>query len=476
MAGVVKLPSGKLRGWYMDSEGQQRFLKASDLKEKDVRQEAESRERKERLIRSGDIPRPKPSDKPRLICEVIEEYLAWGSSQGGHGGRPWSTDHTRHQVSRLRYWQQRLNVNYIADISLPQVENALQELQHKGRVSEGWRNRKVNARPLRGKTLQEYAATLKSLCVWAKSRNYLAVDPLEELAEFDTTPGFVRRAITADEINRILDAATRTEDRLLFEVAICTGYRRGELRALRVRNLDVNGCTLPLAAEFCKGRKDSRQPIPRALAAKLKASCEGKPEDAPLLLVKDKPHERLYIAMARCKPPIQRMGPGGKVDLHALRSAYTTLAMEAGANVKELQELARHSTAELTMKVYAKARTPRLHALVEKISESILPAQREEHKSAVGVESIISHDKIYAQSMHENSETGNSTYEKQEYPQGDLNPRPQAENLMSWAGLDDGDPERYSEASYLSFRGAAISNPARRWALHTQGHAPTRIY
>ena len=62
----------------------------------------------------------------------------------------------------------------------------------------------------------------------------------------------------------------------------------------------------------------------------------------------------------------------GKLDFAALRNSYVTLAAEAGANVKELQTLARHSTPALTMNVYARNRNGRLSELAEKIGETVL--------------------------------------------------------------------------------------------------------
>lgn len=59
-------------------------------------------------------------------------------------------------------------------------------------------------------------------------------------------------------------------------------------------------------------------------------------------------------------------------DFAALRNSYVTLAAEAGANVKELQTLARHSTPDLTLNVYAKNRNERLSELAEKIGKNIL--------------------------------------------------------------------------------------------------------
>lgn len=69
------------------------------------------------------------------------------------------------------------------------------------------------------------------------------------------------------------------------------------------------------------------------------------------------------------------MTKDGKMDFAALRDSYVTLAAEAGANVKELQALARHSTPVLTLNVYAKKRDERLAELAERIGESVLPEQ-----------------------------------------------------------------------------------------------------
>src|SRR5437868_6774041 len=46
-------------------------------------------------IRKGLRPPPKESEKKQFLSERIDEYLAWGESQGGHGGFPWSDNHSR---------------------------------------------------------------------------------------------------------------------------------------------------------------------------------------------------------------------------------------------------------------------------------------------------------------------------------------------------------------------------------------------
>src|SRR5437762_2386554 len=56
-------------------------------------------------IRKGLRAPPKESDKPRPFEEVAAEYLAWGLSQGGHGGRPWSDKHASNRRAHLNFWQ-----------------------------------------------------------------------------------------------------------------------------------------------------------------------------------------------------------------------------------------------------------------------------------------------------------------------------------------------------------------------------------
>ena len=62
----------------------------------------------------------------------------------------------------------------------------------------------------------------------------------------------------------------------------------------------------------------------------------------------------------------------GKIDFHGARRAFCTLLLEAGANPAEVQALMRHSDARTTMQIYARARTPRLGELAEKVGEVLL--------------------------------------------------------------------------------------------------------
>jgi integrase len=184
--------------------------------------------------------------------------------------------------------------------------------------------------------------TLVALCNWCVDRDYLEANPLRKLRRFDITPRTTRRALTREEIDRLLSVA-EPDRRLLYEVALCSGLRAKELRSLKVADLDTNSNGLWLDAAWTKNRKAGFQPLPPDLVCRLAAKSAGKAPGRPLLTVPKWQGEALAWDMKRAGIP--RDVPGrGKVDFHALRVTLTTLLVESGANVKEAQSLLRHST------------------------------------------------------------------------------------------------------------------------------------
>ncbi len=74
------------------------------------------------------------------------------------------------------------------------------------------------------------------------------------------------------------------------------------------------------------------------------------------------------------------------IPVTALRATYVTLLMDTTANIKEATSLGRHSTGDLTINVYAKARQSGLHEITECVGEMALngPDIPEEDMSITG--------------------------------------------------------------------------------------------
>src|SRR5688500_8053948 len=111
MAGVrsKSIKGGKYQGWFFDAKGGRKFF--TDTRSKRETERLALRfEDEHRQIRVGNAPEPDLVERHgnRHFDEVVDEYLAWGESQGGRGGRPWSKEHTLKRQTHLRWWQQHL--------------------------------------------------------------------------------------------------------------------------------------------------------------------------------------------------------------------------------------------------------------------------------------------------------------------------------------------------------------------------------
>jgi integrase len=90
----------------------------------------------------------------------------------------------------------------------------------------------------------------------------------------------------------------------------------------------------------------------------------------PLLWVPVHPHRHIYADLDAAG--VAKRLPGlGKVDFHALRVTFATLLMESGASAKECLTLMRHSTMQMTLDRYIKARPERLQAAAETVWQTM---------------------------------------------------------------------------------------------------------
>ena len=253
--------------------------------------------------------------------------------------------------------------------------------------------------------MANYAESLGAFCDWCVKRGYLDNDPLAALVPFDTTPQIRRRAMTVDEINRLLEAAPPYR-RLLYETAFLSGLRANELRNLAVDHLEVERGGLRLDADWTKNRKEGFQWLPRAAVQSLQDFAEtgeakrlyerfcgrkdvvNRPPANPLLYVPSHPAREIDKDLETAGIP--KHAPGGKLDFHACRVAYINLVLESSnVTVKEAQALARHTTPELTMNVYGRVRNERLSEVVEDVGKTLLQEQKcvpSVYRRAVGAE------------------------------------------------------------------------------------------
>jgi len=376
VAGVRKRPNkrgGNFQGWFIDYTGKRRFFLGVSNRA-DTLEMAKQLEAEHRKMRNGLAPLPTSAlhHRNRQFSEVVEEYLAWGRTFGRKDGKPWTAAHAARKADYLKKWGDTLELETLVDLDgiLPKVESALREMAQEGKT---------------GSTLRNRAKALTSFCRWCVRHKYLHESPLRDLTPISGTSRTQRRALSVSEIAKLLAVAPDYR-RLLYATALLSGLRVSELRALRRQNLDeVNG-GLNLSPTWTKNRRPGFQVLPVKLVRELAAFADSGvvpslyrqlavrfayPKDA-LLVVPS--HASRWLDRDMEKAGIVKVNQEGRLDFHALRGSFTTLAVESGANVKEAQVLARHATPELTMNRYARARDARLGELIESVGAKVLPA------------------------------------------------------------------------------------------------------
>ena len=259
----------------------------------------------------------------------------------------------------LEWWREALNLEVIGDVELHPVEVAIQDMLEAGAHTP--------------KTVALRVEALRALCLWCVRRSILPLNPLAALGRIDTRPRVPHRALNDAEVAALFSVATPAR-RLAYETALATGYRVAELRALKDANLDPFGPALTLGAAFTKNRQDARQPITPDLFDRLKAHAKGKPEDAPLLSLPCMQTTAPLIAADYAKARVRLETKDGKATWHSLRKTYIDAVVRSGADLKTCMTLARHSTATMTMEVYASADPALLHSAAAAAAEHVRQA------------------------------------------------------------------------------------------------------
>jgi integrase len=218
---------------------------------------------------------------------------------------------------------------------------------------------------------------LKAFASWLVDAERLARNPLRKLTKIKITEyRHKRRTPTDDEVRKLAAAVdvpaarvrghmTGPQRMLAYRLAMATGFRFGEVRALSRECFDIDAGVVTLPARKDKRRKGVRQPLPAWLVEELRAwfGAGGGCWTFP----KHKAHRILRADLKAAGVPYTVAGPECELyfDFGSLRRWYVSrLAEQPGIDPKTLMDLARHSTADLTLRVYMDGSDDRQRAAV----------------------------------------------------------------------------------------------------------------
>ncbi len=311
----------------------------------------------------------------RSIREHIEEFLCYIQTRKADA----HADRYLIQVrGRLQAFCDFSQVVSLGEMNSDRVAAFLTHLQQRG---------------LSGVTVNEYIGTLKAFTRWCVTTSRVNGDPLapmkkREAAQIEKKRP--RRSLTADEIGALLHATQerpvrelqtiRTgpnigqltahvrpavleraerigkERALAYLLALWTGLRRSELRALQWQDvrLDTLPARIELRAKTTKSRRaDSVALHPQVVEAlRLHRPADAKPTDPVLSHV---PGMKVLKADLRLAGVDETNG-SGRVDLHSMRKSLATYLSANAVPLRLAQAHLRHTDPRLTATVYTDER------------------------------------------------------------------------------------------------------------------------
>ena len=282
---------------------------------------------------------------------------------------------------------------------------------------------------LSARTIGSHAQSLKSFTGWLVTHGKLASDPLVSIKKpsVEDDRRKLRRYLSHDEW-RWLDSATRQSVErfdmtgmaraLLYATAIQTGLRSNELRSLTRGKLSLKSDPPFITAEAraTKNKKTARQYIQPELAGELTEYVGKKLAGAPVFAMPatydvatmlradmaearshwldtfSDPQKRIEQDASDFLKPID--SEGEHLDFHSLRHTTASWLIAAGADIKTVQAIMRHSDIKLTLDRYGHLFPGSEAAAIERIRSAFTQSVelRQTGTNAVlGVQHLVQH-------------------------------------------------------------------------------------
>ena len=389
---------------YRDADGTDRRVSTGCCDEQAARKVlsdilAEAEKVKAGIMTAVEVQTARHVERP--MGEHLDEYVEYLRTKRVRG-RKVSEHYRRNVRSRLQRVTKEAGLRRLPDINQAAVI--------------GWLEQVENA-DMGAATRNEYLGTLIAFCNWAKKTHRLTVNPLDgtEKADRSSDRRHVRRALTVEEVGRLLEAARKRpvaefgrlplplpedqkagrstwtyapltaenleacharalehlvghDDRrqrleslgreraMFYLLAVSTGLRRKELAQLAVDQIHLDSVPRPyieLRAEQAKSGHGASLPLRADVVAELRCYLAQRgPTVHGAKLFRSPPTIRVFDGDLRAAGISKNDARGRVVDIHALRHTFGTHLSAVGVHPRTAMAAMRHSRIELTMNYY----------------------------------------------------------------------------------------------------------------------------
>ncbi len=163
--------------------------------------------------------------------------------------------------------------------------------------------------------------------------------------------------LTKQEVRDLLESTKNPKHRLLIEFLYSSGLRVSEAVKLKVNDLDLNEKMGYVRSG--KGKKDRNIILSTNLIQSLKSYLSNRKNPSEYIF----PSKGLHISIRMAQKIVQEAAKQAKIKkrvfCHALRSSFATHLLEAGTDIRVIQEPLGHSDISTTQR-YTKVSTEQL--------------------------------------------------------------------------------------------------------------------
>lgn len=216
-------------------------------------------------------------------------------------------------------------------------------------------------------TSNHYLVSAKSFLKWCVDKGRIHRNPLAELRKLKVIHSRRPRALTREEVGKLLATTGGTDRYWLYRLAIETGLRRKQLKSLTAASFDFRANAVRVEASESKAGRKAVLPLRLETAKELRPWLKGKSKNKPVLKVHYRSSEMFARDLHKAK--IKRVTPQGTLVFHSLRHTAITEFARAGVHPKIAQRLAQHASIATTMDVYSHVVDRELREAVDKLSK-----------------------------------------------------------------------------------------------------------
>ena len=272
--------------------------------------------------------------------------------------------------------------NYVVDEGLPADAGKLDIVALRGFLARLFRTNQAS-------TLSKKVSAIRSFYRFLLKRQLIDKNPAAGLRS-PKVGRSLPRFLTVDQAFRVLDGPPiesgrtkplQTRDYALLETLYGTGVRVGELTSLNVADCDLHAGSARVLGKGGKERivplgSSARDALEAYLPVRLTLLAKGKDDDSDALWLSQRGGR---LSIRQVQNIVRRYGSvaAGRGDLHphALRHTCATHLLDAGADLRAIQELLGHASLSTTQR-YTHVSVDRLMEVYDRSHPSRAPRNR----------------------------------------------------------------------------------------------------